>query len=158
MDRAKLLELAGCTGTFLDIGTGPLTTIAAKNGLKVTSIDIDEERLDEEKENAKAEGVFDRIDFVKADALSLPFPDNSFDFAVSYGALHHIDEKDRDKFVDEALRVAKKIVIADFDKETFPHGGEYKMVDYSWLKKKLGNFDYHYIDGMYVYITAPCKK
>lgn len=155
-NRREVLEIADAKDkTLLDIGTGPLTTIAAKEfNCPVTSIDVDEEKIEEEKQNAKAEGVLEKIDFQKADALNMHFPDKKFDIAISYGALHHINEDEREKFIDEAVRVSKRTIIADFGPETFPHDDEYKMVDFSWLEKKLSGFkhNYYFINGVNVYI------
>ncbi|MDQ3908588.1 MAG: methyltransferase domain-containing protein [Acidobacteriota bacterium] len=58
--------------------------------------------------NARAEGVADRVEIRDGDARSLPFPDATFDAAVSSWALHNIyDETDRARAVREIARVVK---------------------------------------------------
>lgn len=48
---------------------------------------------------------------VVADALSLPFPDNSFDLISSSLFAHHLDPPEVAQFVDEALRVSRCAVL-----------------------------------------------
>ena len=55
------------------------------------------------RENARAMGVIDRIDFQHLDAQALPFPDGSFEAVFMYDALQHIP--DRRAALVEGLRV-----------------------------------------------------
>ena len=70
------------------------------------------------EQNAKLEGVSDRVELQTGDMRKLPFPNNSFDLILSSLAIHNIpNEAGRDKAIDEAIRVVKpggRIVIADF--------------------------------------------
>lgn len=48
------------------------------------------------------------VNLTNADALSLPFPDNNFDWAISVATYHHIKgEKEREKALLELNRVLK---------------------------------------------------
>jgi ubiquinone/menaquinone biosynthesis C-methylase UbiE len=47
------------------------------------------------------------IELVRGDALSMPFADEEFDLAFSFGAFGHILEEDEPAFVDEIRRVLK---------------------------------------------------
>jgi tRNA (uracil-5-)-methyltransferase TRM9 len=48
------------------------------------------------------------VNLVAADAVSLPFPDEAFDWAISVAAYHHIKgEKEREKALAELRRVLK---------------------------------------------------
>src|SRR5512136_1366414 len=48
------------------------------------------------------------VNLVTADAVSLPFPDNTFDWAISVATYHHIKgEKEREKALAELRRVLK---------------------------------------------------
>lgn len=49
--------------------------------------------------------------YIKGTALDMPFKDESFDFVVSYDVLEHIPGNDRNKFVEECGRVAKRGLI-----------------------------------------------
>lgn len=48
---------------------------------------------------------------VLADGKNLPFKENSFDVVTSIDVIEHVPKKDRKKFIEELLRVAKKKVI-----------------------------------------------
>jgi ubiquinone/menaquinone biosynthesis C-methylase UbiE len=68
--------------------------------------------------NARAEGVADRIELRTADMRQLPFPDASFDLAISSLAIHNIHAPGgRSQAIAEAARVLKpggRLRIADF--------------------------------------------
>jgi SAM-dependent methyltransferase len=75
-------------------------------------------------ENARLEGVGDRVEVKTGDARRLPFPDGTFDAVVSRAALHNIyDAGERSKAVAEVARVLKpggRVLIVDIR-----HTGEY---------------------------------
>jgi ubiquinone/menaquinone biosynthesis C-methylase UbiE len=52
-------------------------------------------------------------EFVVGDALSLPFPDGSFDRLVTGHFYGHLEEADRVRFLDEARRVSRELVVVD---------------------------------------------
>jgi len=59
--------------------------------------------------------------YIKTDALNLPFGQGEFDFVVSSDVLEHIHRDNRERFLEEQLRVAKQGVILAapfFSKET----------------------------------------
>ena len=121
-------------GKLLDIGcgNGALAIEAAKKYTKaqITGIDYWGGQWEYSKEacerNAKNAGVADRTSFQKASAAKLPFPDGSFDIAVSNFVFHEVqDAKDKREVVKEALRVLKK-------------GGVFVFQDLFLLKKMYG--------------------
>ena len=62
-------------------GTGNLAVIAAKHGCVVSAIDIATNLLDQARTRAAAAGL--NIAFEEADAEALPFPNDTFDLALS---------------------------------------------------------------------------
>ena len=78
-------------------------------------------------ENARHEGVVERIEIKTADARQLPFDANTFDVIVSSWALHNIYEQDeRTKALQEIVRVLKpggRVAIVDIR-----HTAEYARV------------------------------
>lgn len=72
------------------------------------------------EQNAKLEGVADRVKLHTADMRVLPFENDSFDVIVSSVAIHNISaQEDRDKAIDEAWRVLRPgghLLIADISK------------------------------------------
>ena len=130
------LELAG-TEKILDAGCGRglMATGAAKRlkSGRVTGVDVwnpqdlSGNSADAARANSKIEGVADRVRFETCDLRKLVFPENNFDVAVSFAAIHHLSECDwRDQAVREMFRVLKpggRILIFD----TF-HTGRYAQV------------------------------
>jgi SAM-dependent methyltransferase len=76
MKNKKVLEVGSGRGIF--------ACYFAKNcGAKITGIDISPGMIESSVVRAKNEGVQSSTEFRVANALSLPFPDNSFDIVVS---------------------------------------------------------------------------
>jgi len=112
-ERAEILEKGKVRNkTLLDIGTGPLAIIAARDfNCQVTNIDISEEALKDAQKEAERAGIAQKINFEKEDATNLSYQDNTFNVVISYGALHHNPPDKRERFIREAYRVAKEKVI-----------------------------------------------
>ncbi len=127
--RDQLLDQLALRGDekVLDVGCGRgLLAIGAAKRLKtgkVTGIDVwNPEELsgnsaEAARENAKAEGVADRVRFDTGDARKLVYPDGFFDAAISSNALHTLaDDHERAQALKEMLRVLKpggRLVIFD---------------------------------------------
>jgi ubiquinone/menaquinone biosynthesis C-methylase UbiE len=89
-------------------GTGRVTNELIKRGFAVTPTDISAAMLTEFK---KKKGLPSPI-LTKGSLL--PFPSRSFPAVVSMRVIWHIlDEKERNKFLEEAIRVSSKDVIID---------------------------------------------
>jgi SAM-dependent methyltransferase len=137
--RDRLLDALKLAGTekILDAGCGRgLMTIGAAKRLKsgrVTGVDVwnpqdlSGNSIDAAKANARVEGAADRVRFETCDLRKLVFPENNFDVAVSFAAIHHLPESDwQDQAVREMYRVLRpggRILIFD----TF-HTGRYAEV------------------------------
>ncbi len=85
-------------------GNGENGIYAATCGADCTGVDISPEGVDNANRNAKKFGVEERCRFVVMDGEHMTFADNTFDFAVEYGALHHVD---LDVALAELARVLK---------------------------------------------------
>lgn len=161
MEREEVLETCEARGKILlDIGAGPLAIIAAcKYNCQVVNIDIDQELLLREREEAIRKGIAENIIFVRADATSLPFQNNSFDITISYGALHHVPVHRREAFILEVFRVTReKFCIAEYYRSTIPHDeAEFTPVDLAWLESvlgSLGKIKVHHDSEMVLYICS----
>ncbi len=92
----KILDL-GC-------GNGRLYEFLKEKRIEYTGIDSSEKLLELARKKYGVEAKF-----IRGDALSLPFADESFDKIISIAVLHHIPSKElRRKFLSEARRVLKK--------------------------------------------------
>ena len=85
-------------------GNGENGIYAAKCGAEVIGIDISPEGVKNANLNAKQAGVDDHCRFEVMDGENMTFPDNTFDLAVEYGALHHVE---LDRAMIELNRVLK---------------------------------------------------
>jgi len=85
-------------------GNGENGIYAAKCGSDVVGIDISPEGVNNANLNALQEKVNNRCKFEVMDGENMTFKENSFDVAVEYGVLHHVD---LDKAMSELNRVLK---------------------------------------------------
>jgi ubiquinone/menaquinone biosynthesis C-methylase UbiE len=85
-------------------GTGFLTRHLPGD---VVGLDQSETMLDVAAEQAPD------AELVQGDALSLPFGDASFDRVVTGHFYGHLEEAERERFLDEARRVARELVVVD---------------------------------------------
>lgn len=108
--KKKLLKSIKVGMEVLDVGCGNGLMIpeVIKRGGKYTGIDISAKLLAIAKRRYQKELSAKKIRLVKANAIKLPFKDNSFDFIFSLAVLHHIPSvKLREGFFSEVYRVLK---------------------------------------------------
>jgi SAM-dependent methyltransferase len=119
-ERERLLNHLDWTGVerVLDVGCGRgLMLVGAAKRLnrgKATGIDIWQaedlsgNRPEAVLDNARREGVADRVDVETADMRKIPFPDGTFDVVLSCAAIHNIYSADgRAQAIGEIARVLK---------------------------------------------------
>ncbi|MFN8576928.1 MAG: class I SAM-dependent methyltransferase [Candidatus Sericytochromatia bacterium] len=101
---------------MLDVACGTSRVINQINkthpNLDITGIDISPFYIEYSKNNIKS----DKIQFLQANAESLPFEDNSFDIVSSVYLFHELPRNTRKKVLSEMYRVLKKdslLVIED---------------------------------------------
>jgi arsenite methyltransferase len=137
--RDRLLDLIQFRGDekVLDVGCGRgLMAIGAAKRLKsgkATGIDVwsptdlSGNSADACKQNAKIEGVSDRVRIENGDARHLVYPANHYDVVMSTLAIHNLPEMaDREQAVREMWRVLKpggRVLIYDI-----LHAGEYAKI------------------------------
>lgn len=108
---ARLLDIGCGNGRFLGALGDQQSSALCKNegrsfvGIDYTGIDFSEGLIGVARARYGARA---KTSFVVGDALTLPFPDHSFDIAVSFAVLHHIPSRAyRVQFLREATRVVK---------------------------------------------------
>ena len=81
------------TGTVLEVGSGPgrLAVLLAQRvlGLEVEGVDISPEMVERAARLVEEAGLDERVRFEIGDVGALPFPEGSFDGAISTLSLHH---------------------------------------------------------------------
>jgi arsenite methyltransferase len=86
------------------IGIGP-ARIARTYNCAVVGVDIAPQMIDWARRRAREEGAEDRVSFVVADVLALPFEEGHFDVVVTESVLAFVVDKER--AIAEMVRVTK---------------------------------------------------
>lgn len=94
----------------LDVACNMGTTaieIAQKFGCHIDAVDLDEVALEKAKENIATHKLQDKIHVQRANAMKLPFEDNSFDIVINEAMLTMLPLDAKTKAITEYLRVLK---------------------------------------------------
>jgi ubiquinone/menaquinone biosynthesis C-methylase UbiE len=123
--KVVLRALSSCLETgdaseisLLDVGTGSADIpIAVADQCKlgnlkhfIAAVDLSERHL---RISRARLGVSPEINLVRADSLSLPFPDRSFDFVTASLFLHHFRDDDVVRLLADFGRIARRAVIVN---------------------------------------------
>lgn len=99
--------------TVLDIGSGPgvnsVTWLKNTNASFLTGIDFAENMNQYARENAKAEGVGDRAEFLQGDFMKYDFGGKKFDVSVAVGVFDYIE--DAEAFIKRMDEVTSKAFV-----------------------------------------------
>ncbi len=112
--QRKLLEGLDGIKTVFDggAGSGRFSILLAKQGCHVTHFDISQPMIDQAREIAEAEGVSDRITFVKGALEELrDYGDRSFDLVMSFDAPISYTYPNQYRVIRELVRMARKRVM-----------------------------------------------
>jgi len=116
---ASLAIPAGARVLDIACGTGHTAIAAARRRAIVTGVDINERSLARARLRAQAEGL--NIEFMNADGTATPFPDASFDYALSTVGL--VFFRDKQRAAQELARVVKAegvIALTAYTHESIP--------------------------------------
>lgn len=106
------LDSANLNGAnLIDIGCGDGTytfELLSRGGAKsIVGIDPATDAINLASKKSESKNAI----FIAASAYELPYPDQSFDFAILRGVLHHLEFPE--KAIKEALRVSKEIIVIE---------------------------------------------
>jgi ubiquinone/menaquinone biosynthesis C-methylase UbiE len=125
-----LPDISGLNGLDIGCGEGYNTRIAAKKGANMTAIDISELFIKYAKESEQQEPL--GIEYKITSAIELPFPNNTFDFAMATMSL--MDISDHEKAIGEAFRVIKPGGFFQFSMSN----PCFSISDSDWVKNEEG--------------------
>ena len=114
--KAVAEEISG-SDSVIDIACGPgtLAIEMAQRAVHVTGIDLDENLISFAISRAEKKGIMN-VDFSVHDASHLLiYRENEFDFAVTSMAIHQFREDLAVKILIAMKRIARKVVIADYN-------------------------------------------
>jgi demethylmenaquinone methyltransferase/2-methoxy-6-polyprenyl-1,4-benzoquinol methylase len=107
-------ELEGLAQTLAALPAGKTLDVACGTGFltrhlrgAVVGLDQSESMLEEARRQAP------HAVYVQGEALSLPFPDGSFDRVFTAHFYGHLEHVERETFLAEARRVARELVVVD---------------------------------------------
>ncbi len=109
--RRELVELVESgrlrPGRAIDLGSGTASNciFLARRGFDVTGVDFAEAAIRLGRERAEAAGV--PVRFVRDDLTDLTQVDGPFDLLVDYGTLDDLRPADRDRYVENVLRLTR---------------------------------------------------
>ena len=101
----KLLDFA--------CGNGENGIYGAICGASIVGIDISPEGIENSKKNAEKMGVSYKCEFKVMDGENMTFDDDSFDFGIEYGALHHVDLDVTLKELNRVLKPGAKMMCVE---------------------------------------------
>ena len=95
------------TGTLLDFGcgTGTQTFLFSSAFDRIVGVDVNQPSIKKFRDTLAQRGITGRIEAVEYDGRTLPLPDASVDFAISFEVLEHVHDERR--ALDELFRVLK---------------------------------------------------
>jgi ubiquinone/menaquinone biosynthesis C-methylase UbiE len=128
-----LIERSGdlSAGKVLDVGCGiGLATfrLAEHSGFEITGVSNNQKQIDHANGLAAERGLADRVSFEHADALALPYADNTFDLVWVFETLPHLDRLGALREVNRVLKPGGRVVIADMFLNTQPSPEHLAMV------------------------------
>jgi len=105
---------AGSTVVDIGCGTGSLSFALTEKCKSVTGVELSSKMVEHAKRRQQANGN-NNVNFIHGDATSLPhFQNQKFDYLIISMALHEMPPNLRIKVLNEAKRIAKKIIVADY--------------------------------------------
>ena len=111
--RKMIQEISACrpqTALEIGCGTSRFSIFLSHLGVKVTAADSDPGVLAQARSLRAA--LNGKVDYLQADAFSLPFADSTFDVCFHQGLMEHFSDEQIHTMLAEQLRVAGRVVFS----------------------------------------------
>lgn len=111
----RILDLAGGTGDL----TAKFSRLVGEQG-QVVLVDINESMLKMGREKLRNNGILGNVNYVLANAESLPFPDNYFNcITISFGLRNVTDKEKVLRSIFRTLKPGGRLLVLEFSKPLF---------------------------------------
>ncbi len=135
----KVLDLAGGSGDL----TARISPIIGEQGLVILA-DINADMLRMGRQRLLDKGLYQNISYVRANAESLPFPDNYFDrIIISFGLRNVTDKQKALHSMYQILKPGGRLIILEFSKPIIsflePLYDAYSFKILPWLGEFIAN-------------------
>lgn len=158
--KRRVVELAsvGPGRSALDVccGTGDITELLAARGARATGLDFTAEMLDVARERLRNRHEL-KCDYVRGDAMALPFADGEFDaVTVGYGLRNLSDWKLGLREMRRVARPGGRLVVIDFGK---PDNAPWRTLYFGYLELAVPLFGLVFCGNAraYAYILESLK-
>lgn len=105
VDMVESGRLQPCRALDLGCGSGANAVFLAKHGFDVTGVDFAASALAKAGRLARSENV--SVIWVQDDLTQLRHVDGQFDLLVDYGALDDLNDRDRNRYVEQVVPLAR---------------------------------------------------
>ena len=104
-----LIEQLSPGALVLEVGSGRglFAKQLAEEGFRVIGIDFEGNIVRKANSEIKNWGLEGKLKFMEADALDIPFTDESFDAVCDFGLLENLYQEDWGQYAEEIIRVLK---------------------------------------------------
>jgi ubiquinone/menaquinone biosynthesis C-methylase UbiE len=129
-----VLDRLGVVGgeRILDVGCGmgtPALKLASTVEVSIVGVTISGRQVERATQRAQQCGFAERLEFQLADAMALPFPDDSFDAAFALESVQHMDRATVLRELVRVVRPGGKIVLTDLFRRARPSEGGPSIMD-----------------------------
>ena len=125
LETSAIIKSGMVSGHVLEIGPGPgylgLEWLSRTSSTTLTGLEISQDMIDLARRNAAEYRLSERATYVQGTGAKLPFPDGSFDGAITASSLHEWDSPTETlKEIWRVLKPGGRLLVLDFRRDMSP--------------------------------------